>query len=104
MAAAAGLEDVVVGPSSICDVNGITGQLIYRGYDIHDLSQNTTFEEVVYLLWNEDLPNQAQLDELNGQLRNNRALPPQVTDLIKSLPKTANPLDVLRTAVSLLGI
>ncbi len=52
-----GLEDVVVAPSSICDVNGKTGQLIYRGYDIHDLVANSTFEEVIYLLWNDDLPN-----------------------------------------------
>jgi citrate synthase len=58
----------------------------------------------VYLLWNDDLPNRAQLDELNSQLRNNRALPPQVIDLLKSLPKSANGMDTLRTAVSLLGI
>jgi citrate synthase len=104
MAAAAGLEDVVVGPSSICDVNGKTGQLIYRGYDIHDLSQNTTFEEVVYLLWHEDLPTRAQLDELNQQLRAARTAPAQVLDFLRTLPKTANPMDVLRSAVSLLGI
>jgi len=104
MAAAAGLEDVVVGPSSICDVNGRTGQLIYRGYDIHDLSQNTTFEEVVYLLWNEDLPTRAQLDELNAQLRPARTLPGQVLDFMRTLPKTANPMDMLRTTVSLAGI
>jgi citrate synthase len=104
MAAAAGLEDVVVGPSSICDVNGKTGQLIYRGYDIHDLSQNTTFEEVVYLLWNEDLPTKAQLDALNAELIAARTLPTPVLDFIRSLPKNANPMDMLRTTVSLAGI
>src|SRR5688500_18716790 len=103
-AAAAGLEDVVTGPSEITDVNGKTGQLIYRGYDIHDLSQNTTFEEVVYLLWNEDLPTRAQLDELNQQLRSARTVPNEVLDFLRTLPKQANPMDVLRTAVSLLGI
>src|SRR6266508_825573 len=103
-AAAAGLEDVVVGPSSICDVNGKTGQLIYRGYDIHDLVAETTFEEVVYLLWHEDLPNRSQLDELNRELRRSRALPPAVIDMMKKLPTTAPPMDILRTVVSLLGI
>jgi citrate synthase len=99
-----GLEDVVVAPSSICDVNGKTGQLIYRGYDIHDLVAHTTFEEVVYLLWNDDLPNQAQLDELRSQLGKNRALPPAVVDVMKGLPTAAAPMDVLRTVVSLLGL
>ncbi len=103
-AADMGLEDVVVSTSSICDVNGKTGQLIYRGYDIHDLVQNTTFEEVVYLLWNEDLPNRAQLQELRSQLGSNRALPGPVVDLMRSLPSGAPPMDVLRTAVSLLGL
>src|ERR1051325_4060194 len=99
-----GLEDVVVSTSTICDVNGKTGQLIYRGYDIHDLVAQTTFEEVIYLLWNEDLPNRAQLDEISSQLRNNRVLPGPVVEFLKSVPKTAPPMDVLRTAVSLLGI
>jgi citrate synthase len=103
-AANPGLEDVVVGPSSICDVNGKTGQLIYRGYDIHDLAAHTTFEEVVYLLWHEDLPNRPQLEELKKQLAANRKLPEPVVSLLKSLPAKANPMDVLRTAVSLLGI
>src|SRR5688572_9164948 len=99
-----GLEDVVVAPSSICDVNGRTGQLIYRGYDIRDLVQHTTFEEVVYLLWDEDLPNRAQLDELNAQLRGSRALPSAVLEFMKGLPTGAPPMDVLRTTVSLLGL
>jgi citrate synthase len=99
-----GLEDVVVSTSTICDVNGKTGQLIYRGYDVHDLSQKSSFEEVVYLLWHEDLPNRQQLDELSSQLRANRAIPGPVVDLLRSVPKDANPMDVLRTAVSLLGV
>ncbi len=99
-----GLEDVVVAPSSICDVNGKTGQLIYRGYDIHDLVAHTTFEEVVYLLWNDDLPNKQQLARLDTDLKANRKLPAPVIDLLKSIPEGAVPMDVLRTAVSLLGI
>src|SRR5438309_634553 len=103
-AANLGLEDVVVGPSSICDVRGKTGQLIYRGYDIHDLVDKTTFEEVVYLLWHEDLPNRAQLDDLKAQLAANRALPQEVVDVMKTLPKKGAPMDILRTVVSLLGL
>ena len=103
-AANLGLEDVVVGPSSVCDVNGKTGQLIYRGYDIHDLVEHTTFEEVVYLLWHEDLPTRDQLRNLNSELQGNRSLPQGVTDLLKSVPRGAPPMDVLRTAVSLLGL
>jgi len=103
-AADMGLEDVVVSTSTICDVNGKTGQLIYRGYDIHDLVANTTFEEVIYLLWHEDLPNASQLQELKSQLGTNRALPSKVIDFIRSLPSDAPPMDVLRTTVSLLGI
>ena len=52
----AGLEDVVAATSSICDVDGTQGRLIYRGYDIHELAENSTFEEVVYLLCNGRLP------------------------------------------------
>jgi len=103
-AANLGLEDVVVSPSSICDVNGKTGQLIYRGYDIHDLVQHTTFEEVVYLLWNDDLPNRAQLRQLDSELKANRALPSGVVDVMKALPTGSPPMDVLRTMVSLLGL
>ena len=99
-----GLEDVVVAPSSVCDVNGKTGQLIYRGYDIHDLVAHTTFEEVIYLLWNDDLPNKPQLAKLDSDLKANRKLPAPVLDLLKSIPEGAVPMDVLRTAVSLLGI
>jgi citrate synthase len=99
-----GLEDVVVGTSTICDVNGKTGQLIYRGYDIHDLVAHTTFEEVVYLLWNDDLPTRSQLNEIDSQLKAARAVPDAVIALLKQLPKKANAMDVLRTAVSYLGI
>ncbi len=99
-----GLEDVVVGTSTICDVNGKTGQLIYRGYDIHELVGYTTFEEVVHLLWHEDLPTQAQLSDIDAQLKAARPLPVAVLDLMRQFPKGANSMDVLRTVVSYLGI
>src|SRR5688500_4697627 len=99
-AAAAGLEDVVTGPSEITDVNGKTGQLIYRGYDIHDLVQNTTFEEVVYLLWYGSLPARGQLDEFANTLRSCYHLPQPIVESLKRYPRDADPMDVLRTSVS----
>jgi citrate synthase len=99
-AAAAGLEDVVTGPSEITDVNGKTGQLIYRGYDIHDLVENTTFEEVVHLLWFGALPTRSQLDEFSRQLRGCYELPKAVVESMKRFPRGAEAMDVLRTSVS----
>src|ERR687896_377672 len=98
--AAAGLEDVVTGPSEITDVNGKTGQLIYRGYDIHDLVEHTTFEEVVYLLWYGSLPTREQLEEFSEEVRSCCLLPQPVIESMKRFPKDADPMDVLRTSVS----
>jgi len=99
-----GLEDVVAGESAICDVNGVEGKLIYAGYDIHDLAQHATFEEVIFLLWNGKLPNEAELAKLNASLAANRALPDEAIDILRRLPKGAGPMPALRTAVSLLGL
>ncbi|MBX6377143.1 MAG: citrate synthase [Clostridia bacterium] len=99
----AGLEDVVAGRSSICFIDGVEGRLLYQGYDIHDLAQHSSYEEVVYLLWHGDLPRRADLDALRQSLRRERALPPAVVDLIRSAPATATPMEVLRTAVSALA-
>lgn len=102
-AATAGLRGVVAAQSSIGDVNGEQGILIYQGYDIHDLAEHSTFEEVVYLLWNGHLPTQSELDALNAEIRANYAIPTEVIDLMKTFPKDADPMDVLRTSVSALG-
>lgn len=101
--AGAGLRDVVAAPSRICFIDGEKGILIYGGYDIHQLAENSNFEEVVFLLWNGRLPNKAELDDLNKQLVANRALPAEIISLIKLFPKTAVPMDSLRTAVSALA-
>jgi citrate synthase len=101
--AGAGLRDVVAAPSSICFIDGEQGILIYSGYNIHDLAQHSTFEEVVYLLWNGRLPNRKELDELDAQLKVNRALPAEIIAMIKAFPKNAVPMDALRTAVSALA-
>ena len=97
------MRDVVAAPSRICFIDGEKGVLIYGGYDIHQLAENSNFEEVVFLLWNGRLPNKAELDDLNKQLVANRALPAEIISLIKSFPKTAVPMDSLRTAVSALA-
>ena len=99
----AGLEGIVATQSEISDVDGIQGRLIYRGYDIHDLAEHATFEEVIYLLWNGDLPNKNQLDELKRRLAADAALPAEVATLLKRIPGSANPMDMLRTAVSALS-
>lgn len=101
-AAAEGLRGVVAAQSAIGDVNGEQGILIYQGYDIHDLAANSTFEEVVFLLWNGRLPSTDELAELEGRLRNNYEVPPAIIELMKQFPTTADPMDVLRTAVSAL--
>jgi citrate synthase len=101
--AKAGLEGVVAGESRISDVNGDKGELIYAGYDIHDLARHSTYEEIVYLLWNGELPTRAALEDLKRQLNGEASLPAQIHDLIGSIPKNANPMDMLRTVVSALG-
>ena len=103
-AATAGLRGVVAAQSAIGDVNGEEGKLIYQGYDIHDLAENSTFEEVVFLLWNGRLPDKAELEEHTARIRRNYEAPKEVIDLMKQYPKDSNPMDVLRTAVSSLDL
>ena len=102
-AAAAGLRGVVAASSSIGDVNGEKGELIYQGINIHDLANNSTFEEVVFLLWNGRLPSRAELDELKGNIAASYELHPAVLDLMGRFPKGAEPMDSLRTVVSTLA-
>ena len=98
-----GLQDVVAATSSICWIDGQKGVLSYRGIDIHDLAEHSTFEEVCYLLWFGRLPKQTDLDEMTTVMGRSRALPEPVLQLLKSLPPDAAPMDVLRTAVSMLS-
>ncbi len=101
-AGAAGLRGVVAAQSAIGDVNGEQGILIYQGYDIHDLAEHSTFEEVVFLLWNGRLPKAEELDALKADLREHYEAPAEVIALMKQFPKDAEPMDVLRTSVSAL--
>jgi citrate synthase len=99
-----GLEGVVATDTRLGDVRGQEGQLIYCGYDINELAGKTSFEEVIYLLWHNKLPNRSELAELRERLAAERQLPDQVIEFLRTTPSTALPIDVLRTAVSMLGL
>lgn len=100
----AGLEDVVAGESGICYIDGDEGILAYRGYNIHELAPNSTFEETCHLLWFGALPRRSELEDTSKKLAESRAIPPQVLDTMKAFPKTALPMEVLRTAISALSM
>jgi citrate synthase len=99
----AGLEGIVAAESSICYIDGDAGILSYQGFNIHELAGKATFEEVIFLLWNGRLPKQVELTELKASLVASRGLAPEVTAFIKDSAK-ALPMDMLRTAVSMLGL
>ena len=104
MHAPKGLEGVVATTSKICYIDGDLGVLAYRGIDIHELADNSTFEETCYLLWNGKLPTELEVKELHQRLAGERNLNPAIIDLLRNVPKGAAPMDVLRTAVSALGL
>ena len=100
---AKGLEDVVAAESGICLIDGKNSKLSYRGYDIHDLAQNSNFEETAYLLLFGNLPTERQLIDFKNKLVSERELPKDLIKLIEAFPKTANPMAALRTGVSILS-
>src|SRR5881397_1961862 len=102
--AARGLEGIVANTTRLSDVIGDKGQLIYAGYDIDDLAGKVSYKEVMYLLWKGKLPNRRELDEFTHALRAERQLPDAVVNFISSAPKNADPMDVMRTAISMLGV
>ena len=104
MTVSRGLEGVIANSTALSDVLGEKGQLIYCGYDINELVGKVTYKEVVYLLWHKKLPNRKELDVFIRELRSQRQLPEPVIDFLKSAPKDANPMDVMRTAISMLGL
>jgi citrate synthase len=101
---ARGLEGIIANTTRLSDVIGDKGQLVYSGYDINDLAGKVDYKEVVYLLWKGKLPNRRELDDFTRALRAERQLPEPVIELIKSAPKDADPMDVMRTAISMLGL
>jgi citrate synthase len=101
--AAKGLEGIVAANSGICWIDGDAGVLAYRGIDIHELAEKSNFEETTYLLWHGKLPTKPELDEFSKKLAAARTLHPEILSLLKSFPKSATPMEVLRTAVSALS-
>src|SRR3989442_7668940 len=94
-----GLEGVVATTSRICLVDGQEGRMLYQGYDIHDLAEHATFEEVAHLLWRGDLPTRSQLAQLGGDLVRSRPLPEPVMRTMQCVPLDTLPIDILRTGV-----
>lgn len=99
-----GLEDVVAGQSSICIIDGKQSKLFYRGYAIHDLAQNSSYEETAYLLIFGNLPTDRQLKDFCNKIASEREIHKDLIQLIGQMPKTANPMAALRTGVSLLAL
>jgi len=99
----AGLRGQSAGETALCTVGKSGSGLTYCGYDISDLAENATFEEVAYLLFNGDLPNQAQLDTYKKELFEMRDLPQSLKEVLQRIPADAHPMDVMRTGASFLG-
>src|SRR6266404_7818038 len=97
-----GLAGVIAGETAICWVDPNAG-LMYRGYDIHEMGNKATFEEVAYLLLNGELPNGKQLNEFKEQIASERVLPKEVVQMLRLLPRNTHPMDMLRTGVSMLS-
>ena len=98
-----GLEGIVAANSGVCWIDGDAGVLSYRGIDIHELAEQSTFEETTYLLWNGLLPNRLQLRDFTTKLTAARNIDQGIVDLLRAIPRTATPMEVLRTAVSALS-
>ena len=102
--AARGLKGIIAADTKICDVDGDLGKLIYRGYNIHDLAKNSSFEETAYLLFKGELPSSSELAEFNKVLVHHREIEPPVLAFLKTLPRNTPPMTALRSAVSMSGV
>ncbi|MFO7545805.1 MAG: citrate/2-methylcitrate synthase [Trueperaceae bacterium] len=98
-----GLDGVYIDTSAVCHIDGAKGELVYRGYDITELADKASFEEVVYLLWDGTLPTRAQLEAFRAEIASSFAAPEAVYDMLRGLPGDSVPMHALRSAVSLLG-
>jgi len=98
-----GLRGVLIADTAISLIDGVKGELSYRGYDIHDLAAYSTDEEVAYLLLYGTLPTEAQIKEFSKTLAAQRKLPSSIVEVLEKLPKTASPMDVLQAIVALLA-
>jgi citrate synthase len=103
-AQAKGLEDVVAGKSAISFIDGREGKLLYRGYDISELAENSTYEETAYLLWNGRLPTLSELNGFNRELASKRDIPKELVSILATLPRNVDSMDALRVGVAALGV
>ncbi|HYC11594.1 MAG TPA: citrate/2-methylcitrate synthase [Nitrososphaerales archaeon] len=99
-----GMEDVVIGKSSICFIDGEEGRLLYRGYDIVDLAIHSNYEETAYLLWNGHLPTAAELQSFTAEVNSKREVPGNVLSILTGLPRNCDAMDALRVGVAALGL
>src|ERR1700694_2890246 len=97
-----GLASVIAGETAICSVDPNAG-LMYRGYDIHEMAEKASFEEVAYLLLNGELPSFDELGKFTRDIAKERDLPAPVIQMLRLMPRDAHPMDMLRTGVSMLG-
>lgn len=98
-----GLEGIIAANSGICWIDGEAGVLSYRGIDIHELAEHSTFEETTFLLWNGVLPNRLELSEFASHLAGARSLDQRIVEMLRGFPSSATPMEVLRTTVSALS-
>ncbi len=99
-----GLEGIVAARTTLSHVDGEQGRLIYGGYEIEDLAEHATFEEVCHLLWFGELPTTPELDALRTQIAHSAAVDPRVLELVRTAPRDAHPMSTLRSAISALGL
>ena len=98
-----GLRGITVADTNICLIDGEKGELYYRGYDIHDLAKNSSYEEVAYLLIYSELPTKTKLEGFKDELKKERTIPSEVVEQMKLFPVNANPMDVLQSSISMLA-
>ena len=98
-----GLEGVLACESSIAYIDGSIPELSFRGYDIHDIAQTLTFEQVTFLIWHDRIPPADELRAFSADLAGRRAVPKQIIDVLRAMPTAGHPMAGLRTAVSMLG-
>jgi citrate synthase len=99
---AKGLEGVIAAESEICQIDGAGGKLYYRGYSIEDLAQHSSFEETAYLLLNEKLPSELELQDFTERMRQSRDLSPVIQNMIRDFPPAGSPMELLQSVISYL--
>ena len=99
-----GLEGVIAGETSVCEIDQERASLTFRGYDIRELAVKSTYEETAYLLLHGRLPDKTEFDAFKAELRSQRAVPGEIIDLYRKIPSSAHTMDILRTGASALGM